>query len=201
MILAPRAALDPATAPPDAPGAIELTVNGIYQTHFEFVWRCLRRHGVPAPRMDDAVQDVFLVVHRKLSGFEGRSSLKSWLFGIALRVAHDYRRAHERKGRALGSVIAAEPDQLADARPGPLEHAERAESIRVLERLLDEIDQDKREVFMLAELEQMSAPEIAEALGLPTTTVYSRLRAARIEFEQGLERRRTHQRGGSDGAE
>ncbi|MBN1609364.1 MAG: sigma-70 family RNA polymerase sigma factor [Polyangiaceae bacterium] len=183
------------------PSSAELTVNTIYQMHFDFVWRCLRRHGVPAARMDDAAQDAFLVVHRKLAGFEGRSSLKSWLFGIALRVAHDYRRASERKGRALGSEVVADPDGLADASPGPLERVERADSIRLLERLLGEIDEEKREVFMLAELEQMSAPEIAEALGLPTTTVYSRLRAARMDFERALDRRRTRQGGGSDGSE
>jgi RNA polymerase sigma-70 factor, ECF subfamily len=151
--------------------------------------------------MDDAVQDVFLVVHRKLAGFEGRSSLKSWLFGVALRVARDYRRARERKGRALGSEAAGDPDLLADVGPGPQERAERADSIRLLERLLAEIDEDKREVFMLAELEQMSAPEIAAALGLPTTTVYFRLRAARMAFEQALDRQRARPPGGSHGSE
>jgi RNA polymerase sigma-70 factor (ECF subfamily) len=129
--------------------------------------------------LDDAVQDVFLVVHRRLGDFEGRSSIKSWLFGIARRVAKDHRRRRDRKDR--GKVPT---DGLVSSQTSPREQAANAEARRVLHDFLTGLDDDKREVFVLAELEQMSAPEIAEATGANVNTVYSRLRVARQRFEE-----------------
>jgi RNA polymerase sigma-70 factor (ECF subfamily) len=152
--------------------------------------------------MDDAVQDVFLVVHRKLSDFQRRSSVRTWLFGIVLRVAHDYHRLYRRKERSASDESRPDPDSLVDeATPGPFERAEQADAIRLLEELLCQVSNEKREVFLLAELEQMTAPEISEALGIQLTTVYSRLRSARIEFEQALSRRRAREGGGRHGSE
>src|SRR3954470_18698677 len=96
-----RLAPDPG---PDAlPVGEQLTVTAVYEAHVDFVWRGFRRLGVPASRLDDAVQDVFLVVHRRLDSFEVRSSVKTWLFGIALRVARDHHRSRRRKEpRGLG---------------------------------------------------------------------------------------------------
>src|SRR3954468_16715186 len=74
-----------------------LSFEAVYETHFDFVWRSLRRRGLTEPRIDDAVQDVFLVIHRKLSDFQQRSSLKTWIFGIVVRVAHDHHRSKRRK--------------------------------------------------------------------------------------------------------
>jgi len=179
-----------------------LTVAAIYDEHFELVWRSLRRLGIPPSRMDDATQDVFLVVHRKLGDFQQRSSVKTWLFGIVLRVVHDYHRSHKRKGKAAQSEARPDPDSLVDeATPGPLERAEQADAIRLLEELLSQVSEEKREVFLLAELDQMTAPEISSALGIQLSTVYSRLRAARIEFEQALSRRRAREGGGQHGSE
>jgi RNA polymerase sigma-70 factor, ECF subfamily len=179
-----------------------LTAQALYEEHFEFVWRSLRRLGVSPSRMDDAVQDVFLVVHRKVGDFEQRSSVKTWLFGIVLRVAHDYHRSHKRKEKAVHDEPRPDPDSLVDeSMPGPLELAEQADAIRLLDELLSHVTSEKREVFLLAELEQMTAPEISEALGIQLTTVYSRLRAARIEFEQALSRRRAQEGGGRHGSE
>ena len=141
--------------------------------------------------LDDGAQDVFIVVHRRLAEFEGRSSLKSWLFGIARRVAHDHRRRIGRKERTEEL-----PETVAD--PGgstPAHDAERAEAVRTLHEILTALDDDKREVFVLAELEQMTVPEIAEAIGANVNTVYSRLRAARAAFEQAVQRRLARQRG------
>lgn len=153
----------------------------VYDSHFDFVWRNLRRLGVPRSAIDDAAQDVFLVVYRRLAGFEGRSSLRTWLAGIALRVASDHRRLVRRKGTH-------EPlsDGHADPSPGPEEMAARGEAGDVLHALLERLDDDKRAVFVLAELEQMTAPEIAEALGVGLNTVYSRLRLARQRLEEAL---------------
>jgi RNA polymerase sigma-70 factor (ECF subfamily) len=166
------------------------TFEEIYESYFDFVWRSLRRLGVHPAALDDAVQEVFLVVHRRLSEFEGRSSLKTWLFGISMHVA-------QRLARTLARHPADElPDVLFD-RPTtatPQDEAARNEAIILLYAILDELDPDKRAVFVMAELEQLTAPEIAEALGAPLNTVYSRLRAARRAFEASLKRLQAKER-------
>lgn len=163
--------------------------DDVYEEYFDFVWRSARKLGVADASIDDVVQDVFLVVHRRLDVFEGRSSLKTWLFAIVLRVVSDYRRTKRRKGG-----LAPLPDEIIDLRcSSPAHDAERAESVALLGRLLDELDEAKRTVFVLAELEDATAPEMAEMLGIPLNTVYSRLRAARIEFERALSRHRARE--------
>jgi RNA polymerase sigma-70 factor (ECF subfamily) len=167
-----------------------LSFDHVYEENFAFVWRSARRLGVSESALDDVVQEIFLVVHRRLAEFEGRSSLKTWLFGIVLRVVRDHRRSLRRKSpHSVRPEAAVDPDALTDARSAsPHESAAKAEAVRVLHRLLDELDDDKREVFVLAELEQVSAPEIAAAIGVNLNTVYSRLRAARQAFEDALAR-------------
>jgi RNA polymerase sigma-70 factor (ECF subfamily) len=157
----------------------------VYEQCFDLVFRNVRRLGVADAHVDDAVQEVFLVVHRRLDDFEGRSSLKTWVCAIVARVASDYRRAQRRKSPHHRSADAAvDADTVADDRAeGPHDRAARSEGVRLLHRLLGELDDDKRAVFVLAELEQMSAPEIAESLGENVNTTYARLRAARREFE------------------
>jgi RNA polymerase sigma-70 factor (ECF subfamily) len=168
-----------------------LDFEALYDAHVVFVFRNVRRLGVPDAHVDDAVQEVFLVVHRRLAEFEGRSSVRTWLFGILARVAADHRRSLRRKSphlRSPGGVV--EPDSIAVERDGPHDVATRAEGVRLLHALLGELDDDKRAVLILAELEQMSSPEIAESLGVNLNTVYARLRAARREFEQAAQRER-----------
>ena len=176
---------DPPAPPPalDGPDEAPPTVEELYDAHAERVWRTLRALGVDPSRIDDAVQDVFLVVHRRLGEFEGRSSVATWLYGIARRVAAGYRR------RGAGERH-AELDERAPA-PGesPREAAQRREAARLVLAILDELDDDKREVFALCELEQLTAPAVAELLGIPLNTVYSRLRGARQRFEAALARR------------
>jgi len=163
-----------------------LVFDHVYEQHFAFVWRSLRRLGFPDRTLDDAAQDVFIVVHRRLREFEGRSSLRSWLFAIARRVAHDHRRRIGRKERTEEL-----PEAVVDPRGAtPAHDAERAEAVRVLHDILDGMDDDKREVFVLAELEQMTVPEISEAIGANVNTIYSRLRAARQAFDAAVARRR-----------
>lgn len=161
----------------------------LYDQYFAFVWRNLRRLGVGEAAVADAAQDVFLVVHRRLSEFEGRSTARTWLFGIVLRVARDHRRRLLRKepGQPLD-------EKLADVRPTPFDDAARTEAARLLEGLLDELDDEQRAVFVLAELEQMTAPEIAQVLSVKLNTVYSRLRLARAAFEKAAARARGDER-------
>jgi len=162
----------------------------IYDEHFAFVWRSVRRLGVADGAVDDVVQEVFIVVHRRLAEFAGRSSLRTWLFGIALRVVRDHRRTLKRKSPHLAHEH-EDPETVGDARErGPHESTERAEAARLVRLILDELDDEHREVFVMAELEQMTVPEIADALGENVNTVYSRLRAARQKFEQAAARLR-----------
>ena len=166
-----------------AGGNFEITWEAFYEGHFDFVWRSLRRLGVPASGLDDAAQEVFLVAFRRAADFEGRSTLKTWLFGIALNVA---RRAARGAARREESLSDADPP----AGSNQEESASRAEAVRTLYAILDRLEPEKRAVFVLSELEEMTAPEIAEIAGVPLNTVYSRLRAARADFDAALKRRR-----------
>lgn len=165
---------------------VVLSFSDVYHAHFPFVWRSAKRLGLRDASLDDAVQEVFVVVHRRLADFEGRSSLKTWLFGITLRVVRDHRRSARR--RDAGSAI--DPDALHATGSTPAECAEKAEAVRLLHALLDELDDERREIFVMSELEQMPMPEIAEALGMNVNTAYARLRASRQDFEQALARHR-----------
>lgn len=155
--------------------------DAIYAEFFPFVWRCLRGLGVAEAGLDDAAQDVFVVVHRRFAEFRGNSSVRTWLYGIVRNVASNHRRSLARKAYAL--PLDVEPPSRA---AGPAEAAEQAEAAAFVERFLQGIDVKKREVFMLALLEEMTMPEIAEALGVPVNTAYSRLRLARADFQRAL---------------
>jgi RNA polymerase sigma-70 factor (ECF subfamily) len=159
-----------------------LAFDDVYRAHFAFVWRSAKRLGVRDASLDDVVQEVFVIVHRRLGTFEGRSSLRTWLFGIAIRVVRDHRRASQR--RHCDHVV--DPDTLG----ATSDAAEKADAVRVLHALLDELEDERREVFVMVELEQMAMPEVADALGLNLNTAYGRLRAARQDFEQALARHR-----------
>jgi RNA polymerase sigma-70 factor (ECF subfamily) len=184
-----RGHLDAAAPAAAQHAAEELTFAAVYEEHFPFVWRSVRRLGVSGSVVDDIVQEIFVIVHRRLGSFEARSSVKTWLFGIVRRVVRDHRRTLRRKSPWGAGAADVEAVAAADAQ-GPHEQAAQAEAARVLHEVLDELDDEKREVFVLAELEQMTAPEIAAAVSVPLNTVYSRLRIARQEFEGAVARRR-----------
>ncbi len=156
----------------------------VYRTSFGFVWRTLRALGVDPAHIDDAVQDTFVVVHRRLAGFEGRSRLETWLFGIARRVASHHRRS---AGRRRSEPLPASTPAGGDT---PFDVASRNEATELVASLLDELDDDRRMVFALVEIEQLPVPEVAEVLGIKLNTAYSRLRLARRDFEAALARRR-----------
>jgi RNA polymerase sigma-70 factor (ECF subfamily) len=157
----------------------------VYSEHFRFVWRSLRRLGVPESDASDAAQDVFLVVHRRLGEFEGRSKMTTWLFGIALRVARDRKRlAHNRRRSDDSSPL----DTAADDRVDIAGEAEKREALRLLESLLDELPDEQRAVFCLFELDGLGGEAIAEMLEIPVGTVHSRLRLAREAFDRNLKR-------------
>lgn len=174
----------------DAP-AKQASYEAIYEEHFDFVWRNVRRLGVPEALADDAVQDVFVVVHRRLSEFEGRSSVRTWLFGILLRVARDYRRARARQDAKVDAMAV---EAVADSTPTPADLLARREAARILEELLDQLDDDKRAILVLVELEQMSVADAAGALSLNVNTAHARLRAARQQLEAAVTRLRAREK-------
>jgi RNA polymerase sigma-70 factor (ECF subfamily) len=170
----------PASVARASPSRDEL--GRIFREHAPFAWRALRRLGVDAREVDDACQDVFVVVQRKLGEFEGRSSLKTWIYGVCLRVASDYRR------RASSRRETLEPSPRDGAgEGGPHAELERKEALRLLDALLDGLDDDKRAVFVLYEVEQLSMREVAEVVGCPAQTAYARLYAARRQVQQSAE--------------
>lgn len=160
----------------------------MFEAEYEFVWRSLLHLGVPEAAVDDALQDVFVVVHRRLEEFDPTRSLRSWLWGIARRVARDHRRSAARVQRRLSVVRRPEPA------PSPEDLAARREASALVETFLGGLSDDQRDVFVLAELEELTAPEIASALGVKVNTVYSRLRAARLSFTRAVQRFRARGR-------
>jgi RNA polymerase sigma-70 factor, ECF subfamily len=179
----PGRAVAPASARP-------ASLEEVYREHFASVWRVLRRLGVSSAQLDDAAQDVFLVVKRKLRELEPGAPLRSWIFAIAVRVAREYRR------RAARDQTEQLDDSILDDAPSPARLTELQESIRLLHEVLRELDEKKRTVFVLSELEQLSAPEIALVLAVNLNTVYSRLRSAKLQFDAALRRRRAALRSG-----
>jgi RNA polymerase sigma-70 factor (ECF subfamily) len=162
-------------------GHAAVPIAALYREHFQFIWRSLRRLGVRPSSVDDAVQDVFLVAHRKLADFEARSSHRVWLFAIAIRVAAEHRR---RDGRLKLDENAAATLWHHDNR------AELRGRVQLLDQLLETLSDAQREVFVMSEVEGFSVPEIAEATGEKLNTVYSRLRLGRSRFERALARHR-----------
>jgi len=177
-------------APPSAHAS---DFDSFYEEHFAFVWRTVRRLGIAPSAVDDVVQDVFVVVHRRLCDLASPASARAWLFGIVRHVVKDARRTLRRKPAHLGGAARAgdDVDGMADASiTGPHESAAKREAVRMLHAILEAMPDERREVFILSELEQMSVPEIAASVGANTNTVYSRLRAARADFEKAVARTR-----------
>jgi RNA polymerase sigma-70 factor, ECF subfamily len=146
----------------------------VYTRHVAFVWRVVRALGVADASLEDAVQDVFVVVHRRLAEFEGRAAMTTWLFAIARRVAL----AHRRRGgrtEALADEPTGDADTFADVT--------RGEAAAIVAAILDGMTDDQRLVFSLVELEQLSVPEVARLLDIKLNTAYSRLRLARHAFQ------------------
>lgn len=181
------------TRGPALEGARGDRIDEIYASHFAFVFRTARRLGVPDAALDDAVQDVFLVVHRRRDELRWSSSIETLLFGITLRVAKDHRRATQRRHAHLPEV--ARPDALDEVRDGdqtglPDDHLERRQAREILHAVLDQLDDDKRAMLISVELEQMTVPEVAQAMGVKLNTAYTKLRAARQDFDKALARYR-----------
>jgi RNA polymerase sigma-70 factor, ECF subfamily len=158
--------------------------EALYREHFDFVWRVLRGMGVLEANLEDAAQDVFMIVLRRLPEFDGRASPRTWLFEIALRVASNHRRTVRRKGEH-----GALDEQMPHGGPTPAEAADSRRALAQVLDVMDALDEELRVVLVLSELEGMTAAEVSELTGTNPNTVSSRLRRARAAFRAELERR------------
>lgn len=164
-----------------------LNFESLYRAHYDFAWRTLRRLGVSERDVEDACQKLFLTAYRRFSEFEGRSSVKTWLCGIALRVASDYRRSASVRRERLSEQVAELPSTGSEQ----LQRLEQRERLRELDSILNELPLEQRTVLVLFELEQLSGEEIAALVNVPVGTVRSRLRLARRAFSQIIAERRS----------
>ncbi|NOU31259.1 MAG: RNA polymerase sigma factor [Polyangiaceae bacterium] len=161
-----------------------LDLRAIHAAHGELVWLSLQRLGAPAAAVDDLFQEVFLVVHRQLPTFEGRSKITTWLFGICVRVVSSYRkRAHVRRETPLDDAELSD-----DGAASPEVQLDQEQMRAHLERVLDGMDPTRRATFVMFEIEGLSCDEIAEMSDVPVGTVYSRLHAARKDFVKSMNR-------------
>jgi RNA polymerase sigma-70 factor (ECF subfamily) len=171
-----------------------MTLEEIYERHADFVWRTLRRMGVPEEDVADGVQSVVLAVHRGLGKFEGRSSVTTWLFAVCRSVARERRQRPHRRHEVFDEVmIESEIDLRADVSA----HAESRHLASVLESILETLDVAQKNVLVLFELEGMTGEEVATALAIPVGTVHSRLFAARKAFRAAVSRYEARERMGS----
>lgn len=167
----------------------ELDVAEAFHLHHTFIWRTLVCMGVPRGDADDLAQDVFLVAHRRRVDFDGRRPVRAWLYGIARGLARNHLRRI--RFRTSKTELASEVPLLGlpaseSAADDPERALARRRSVAMLGAFLDTLSFKLREVFVLSEIEGMTAPEVGSALGLKTNTVYSRVRLARRKFEKAV---------------
>lgn len=161
--------------------------RALYDTHFAYVWRTLLHFGVPEAAAEDAAQEVFVTLHRRLDDYDGQTPIRSWLWGMCRRIALTQRRglarAHRRSLAAPPPTASIPPDAA----------LERKRAVVFMEDFLASLPDDLRDVFVMMEIEGLSAPEAAAALGAKVNTVYSRLRLAREHFERAGARLRARE--------
>lgn len=172
-----------AIAAPIDDGVVTPAFDEVYASHVGFVWRVLRACGVAPEQLEDAAQDVFVVVHRRLPEFEGRSAITTWLFAITRRVAARHRR---RSAPPAGAPV-VELEAVTDS--DPFADFVRSEAAATIAAILDRMTEERRIVFVLVELEQLSVADVARLLGINANTAHSRLRLARAEFTAAFRRK------------
>jgi RNA polymerase sigma-70 factor (ECF subfamily) len=162
-----------------------LTLEDVYRDHFDFVFRQAARLGGPGIDAEDAAQEVFMIVARKLDTFDATSLITTWLYGITLNVVRSLRR----RARIRRLFEIGQGDDKSDVPVRSIDRAEVVDAHRIAYEILDKMAPKKREVFILAEFEGLSCEEIATLVGTKTETVWSRLHYARKEFAERLTHR------------
>ena len=190
MMLGSRSRADAPALPQEAdpvhgfPAYPVPTFQSIYKQYFDFVWSSARHLGAARDVIDDVVQDAFIVIHAKLHTLERPEALRSWIYGIVRRTVSDYRRSMRTREAARARLGV----EFKSSQPSPFDMAERNAEVELLDRVLSDLDESKREVFVMVEVLEMTVPQVAQALEIPLNTAYSRLRMARQSFEEVLAR-------------
>ena len=157
----------------------EAWTRAIFVDHYDFIWRLLRRLGVPQGDVDDAAQQVFIVAVKRLDQI-AEGSERSFLYGTAVRTASTFRRSATRRRKWLGGVT-GDPECH---RPSPEEEAEKREALAILDEALGHLGDDLRRVLILSDIEGLPVSEVASLEKIPAGTVASRLRRARKAFAE-----------------
>ena len=164
----------------------------VYAAHSGFVWRIVRRLGVPPDAVEDVMHEVFLVAQRRLHEYDGRASMTTWLFHLTRGVASNWMRGRRREAARL-SLVPPTSRPL----PSPEEAAAAGQAAAFVRAFLASLDADKRLVFELSEIDGLPIPEVAQLAGIKLNTAYSRLRAARREFQRAVHRRQAERMRGA----
>jgi len=186
---APSAQSPGAGASPAAAGPVDFQT--LYKQQLAYVWRTLRRLGVRERDLPDVVHDLFVVVFRQLSHYDPARPVKPWLFGIAFRVVSDYRRSARYRREVL-----VDPPETNDQAPAADERVAVMEAREFVTRILDELELERRAVFVMHDLDEQPVSQIAATLDIPTATAYSRLRLAREDVAAAMKRWRARDPGG-----
>jgi RNA polymerase sigma-70 factor (ECF subfamily) len=169
-----------------APGPTTDRFRSVFDAHAAYIGASLGRLGIAPNDRDDLVVEVFVRVHREIARYDESRPIRPWLFAFAARVASEHRRLARHRHEVLGDV-----PELASTADAPDRRLETEAARRVVELALDALDDDKRAVFVLHDLDDTPVPEIARALSIAEGTAYSRLRAARAEFTSAVRRLQT----------
>lgn len=172
----------------------ERALTALYRAHAEFVWRVARALGVSDAIVDDVVHDVFFVVRRRFATFEPSRPVRPWLAGITRNVVMHAQRKQARERRRLEVVEPPSPPRPPDDFVG------LGQAAALMTTFLEQLDEDKRAVFLLCQLDGLSAGDVARVLELNPNTVYTRLRAARLELDRFVERLRAKDRRAVNGS-
>jgi RNA polymerase sigma-70 factor (ECF subfamily) len=157
------------------------SLGAIFDEHFDYVWNTLQRLGVREADLEDLAHEVFLKVHARMQDYDRARPIRPWLFGFAYRVASDHRRLARHRVEVFGPAPeAVDPTRSAD------ESLEVREERALVAAALESVDFDRRAVLILHDAEEVPVPAIAEELGIPVNTAYSRLRVARSEFATAI---------------
>lgn len=177
----------PGDPPPGSPPpSQDPRFRAIFDAEARYVWTTLRRLGVSPADLDDVTQEVLLRVYRQLDQYDSARPLRPWLFGIAHRVASEWRRYRRRHPERPEDSV----PEAVDSTPGADETVAAQQARTAVLRALDALEEDRRAVFILHELDGVAIPEVATALGIPLNTAYSRLRLAREDFRGAVTRLR-----------
>lgn len=157
----------------------------VFETEFSYVWSSLKRLGIPERNLEDVTHDTFMVIYNHFSTYDRARPIRPWLFAFACRIASDYRKRASNARESLGV------DELPDAPgSGPLQDAMLAskQATALVHAAIQTLGEERRAIFILAELDDVAMPDIARSLDLPLNTAYSRLRLAREDFRAAMVR-------------